>query len=216
MKLTNDIFLLDGAEPDSNVYLIDGELLVDTGSGLYIQETLDQMAEYGLNPKAIKLIVVTHAHFAHCGAIRELKRMTGARVAVHAGDLKALETGDGVFYDEDKIEYAGVKPDVLLKEGEMIRTKNYSFTVLHTPGHSPGSVCLWEARQKILVSGDILFLDGFGDQIPTVDKKALHESLKRIKKLGDIEILLPGHGAPAHRRNPYAKDAIKKALAQIK
>ena len=173
LKLSNDIFLLDGAEPDSNVFLIDGELLIDTGSGLYIKETLDQMAEYGLNPKAIKLIVVTHAHFAHCGAISEWKKMTRARVAVHADDLKALETGEGVFYDDDTVDYAGVKPEMLLKDGETIKTKNYSFNVIHTPGHSPGSICLWEARARILVSGDLLFLDGIGDQIPTADAKTL-------------------------------------------
>lgn len=216
MKLSDNIFLLDGAEPDGNVFLIDGELLVDTGSGIYAKETLDQMAEYGLNPRTIKLIVVTHAHFAHCGAIKEFKKLTGAKIAIHGNDLKALETGDGVFYDDDAIEYGGIKPDMLLKDGETVKTKNYSFHVLHTPGHSPGSVCLWEANHKILISGDLLFLDGFGDQIPTADKKTMAESLKKIKKLGDIEILLPGHGAPAHKRNPYAKDAIKKALAQIK
>src|SRR3989344_2377396 len=138
MKISHDIFLLDGAEPDSNVFLIDNELLIDTGSGLYLQETLDQMAEYGLNPRTIKLIVLTHAHFGHCGAVAAVKKMTGAKVAVHAAELKALETGDGVFYDEEKIDYAGVKPDVLLKEGEKIRTKSYSFEVIETPGHSAG------------------------------------------------------------------------------
>ncbi|QQG40171.1 MAG: MBL fold metallo-hydrolase [Candidatus Aenigmatarchaeota archaeon] len=216
MKLSNDIFLLDGAEPDSNVFLIDGELLIDTGSGLYMQETLDQMAEYGLNPKAIKLIVITHAHFGHCGAIKEWKKLTGAKVAVHQGDLDALEKGEGVFYDEDTVDYAGVRPDVVLKDGETVKTRNHAFTVVHAPGHSPGSICLWEPKQRVLVSGDLLFLDGVGDQIPTADASALAASLKKVKKLGDIEILLPGHGAPAHKRNPYAKDAIKKALAQIK
>ena len=216
MKIENGIYLLGGAELDSNIYCIDEELLIDCGSGIFTEDILAQMEEYGLNPKKIKMIVLTHAHFDHCGAIKEWKKITGAKVFVHEKDLKALETGDGVLAKEFDIDYEGVKASGLLKEGEKIKTKNYSFKVIHAPGHTPGGVVLWDENKKVLVSGDVLFLDGFGrTDYPGGDQKKLVESLKKIKKLGEIEILLPGHGVPASKRNPYARDAIQKALDSI-
>jgi len=216
MKIEKGIYLLGGAEFDSNIYCIDDELLIDCGSGAFTEDILAQMEEYGLNPKKIKMIVLTHAHFDHCGAIKEWKKITGAKVFIHEGDLMALETGDGVLAKEFDIEYEGVKANGLLKEGEEIKTNNYTFKIIHTPGHTPGSVCLWDEKNGILISGDTLFLDGFGRiDYPGGDEKKLIQSLKKIKKLGEISVLLPGHGVPASKRNPYAKDAIKKILDKI-
>jgi len=216
MKIAEGIHLLDGAEFDSNVFCIDNELMVDCGSGFFIDETLAQMEEYGIKPKEIKMIAITHAHFDHCGGVKEWKEITGAKVFIHEGDRKALETGEGVMAEEFEAEYEGITADGILKEGEEIKTKNYSFKVIHTPGHTPGGICLWDEKKRILISGDTLFIDGFGrTDYPSGDEKKLKESLKKIKKLGDIKILLPGHGAPASKYNPYAKDAIKKILDNI-
>lgn len=216
MKVEDGIYLLGGAESDSNIYCIDNELMIDCGSGFFTNDILAQMEEYGIDPREIKLIVLTHAHFDHCGAVKEWKKITGAKVFIHEKDMKALETGDGVLAKEFDIDYNGVKPDGLIKEGEEIKTKRYTFKVIHTPGHTPGSICLWEPKKKILVSGDTLLPDGFGrTDYPGGDEKKLKNSLKKIKNLGDIEVLLPGHGAPASKRNPYSRDAIKKILEKI-
>ncbi|MCD6477847.1 MAG: MBL fold metallo-hydrolase [Candidatus Aenigmarchaeota archaeon] len=216
MKIADGIYLLDGAEFDSNMFCIDNELLVDCGSGFFIEETLAQMEEYGIDPKKIKMIVITHAHFDHCGGAKEWKKITGAKVFVHENDLNALETGNGVMAEEYDAEYEGVKADGILREGEEIKTKNYTFNVIHTPGHTPGGICLWDEKKRVLISDDILTPDGVGrSDHPGANEKELLNSLRKIKKLGDIQILLPGHGAPASRYNPYAKDAIKKILEKI-
>ena len=216
MKITDGIFLLDGAEFDSNVFCINNDILVDCGSGFYIQETLDQMAEYGLNPKKITTIIITHAHFDHCGAAKKWKKLTKAKILVHENDREALETGKGTMAEEFEVEYKEVKADGILKEGGTIGTGKYSFKVIHTPGHTPGGICLWDENNKILVSGDTLFLDGVGrTDLEGGNENELKKSIQKIKKLGDIDILLPGHGAPASKRNIYAKDAIKKALDSI-
>jgi len=216
MKITPEIFLLDGAEPDSNVFCINNEIMVDCGSGFYVQETLDQMAEYGLNPKKITTIIITHAHFDHCGAANKWKKITKAKILVHENDKEALETGKGTMAEEFEVKYKEVKLDGILKEGDAIKTGNYIFKILHTPGHTPGGICLWDEKNKILVSGDTLFLDGVGrTDFEGGNENELKKSIQKIKKLGDIDILLPGHGAPASRRNIYAKDAIKKALESV-
>lgn len=216
MKLTPDIFLIDGAESDSNMFCINSELLVDCGTGFFVELTLDQMAEYGLDPKKIKTIVITHAHFDHCGGLKEWKRITKANVLVHEKDREALEKGKGTHSEHFETEYEPVKADKTLKEGDTIKAGKYSFEVIHTPGHTPGGICLWDKKNKILVSGDTLFLDGTGrTDLEGGNQTELKKSLAKIKKLGDIDILLPGHGAPASRMNIYAKDAIKKALESV-
>ncbi|UCG95882.1 MAG: MBL fold metallo-hydrolase [archaeon] len=216
MKINDSIFLIDGAEFDSNMFCINNELLIDCGSGMFIKETLDQMEEYGLDPKKIKTIVITHAHFDHCGGTREWKRITGARVLIHERDREALESGKGTLVETYEIPYEPPKADKTLKEGDIIKTGKYSFEVIHTAGHTPGGICLWDSDNKILISGDTLFIEGVGrTDLEGGDDNSLKKSLQKIKNLGDIEILLPGHGAPASRRNIYAKDAIKKALDSI-
>ncbi len=216
MKIENDIFLVDGAEFDSNMFCINNEILIDCGSGFFVEETLGQMEEYGINPKKIKTIVITHAHFDHCGGAKEWKKITGAKIFIHEKDKNALETGEGTMNEEFEAEYQPVKADKILKEGDVIKAGKYSFKVIHTPGHTPGSICLWDEKNKVLISGDTLFLDGVGrTDIKGGSEKQLKESLKKIKGLGNIDILLPGHGAPASKRNIYAKDAIKKALDSI-
>ena len=216
MKIEDGIFLLDGAEFDSNMFCINNEILIDCGSGFFVEETLGQMEEYGIDPKKIKYIVITHAHFDHCGGAKEWKKITGAKILVHEKDREALETGKRVMAEVFGAEYTPVKADKVLKEGDTIKAGNYSFKVIHTPGHTPGSICLWDEKNKVLISGDTLFLDGIGrTDIEGGDEKQMKKSLKKIKALGDIAVLLPGHGAPASKRNIYAKDAIKRALESI-
>lgn len=216
MKVEDGIFLLDGAEFDSNVFCINNEILIDCGSGLFVQETLDQMGEYGLDPKKIKTIIITHAHFDHCGAVNKWKKITGAKILVHAEDKEALETGKGIYSEDFDGDYSPIKADKTIKEGESISTGKYEFKIIHTPGHTPGGISLWDEKNRVLVSGDTLFLEGVGrTDLDGGSEKDLKSSLQKIKKLGDIIVLLPGHGTPASKRNIYAKDAIKKTLDNI-
>ena len=214
MKINDDIFLVDGAGFDSNIYVISEELLVDTGTGLLFKETIEQMESYGLNPRKIKTIILTHAHFDHCGGARLFKELTGAKIFIHQKDKEALESGN-VLAEMFDAKYDPVKASPL-EDKQKIKAGNYSFAAIHTPGHTPGSICLWEKSNGILISGDTLFIDGFGTtEDPRGSEADLIKSLKKIKNLRDIRILLPGHGAPASSDNIYAKDAIKKILEQI-
>ena len=86
--------------------------------------------------------------------------------------------------------------DKTLVEGDIIKTKNFEFVVVWTPGHTDGSICLYEKEKHILISGDTLFSEGPGRyDLPYGDKKELVESLKKLSEF-KIELLLPGHGEP--------------------
>lgn len=204
---------MGGVGPDSNIYLIDKELLVDTGTGIFFPQMKEEIINLGIKPKKIKLIINTHCHFDHTGANKKFRDLCKAKVAIHKADKTALETGEGTI-----AELFGQKPriitvDKVLRDGDKIKTKNFTFEVISTPGHTPGSICLYERDKKILISGDTLFADGVGrTDLPNGNRKALKESIKRLASL-KIQYLLPGHGMPKIGGIDFL---IKRVLTRMK
>ncbi|MFB6089281.1 MAG: MBL fold metallo-hydrolase [Candidatus Aenigmatarchaeota archaeon] len=215
MKITDNIYLLNGAGFDCNSYYMGNGILVDVGSGAFTEEMLQQMENYNIDVNSIKKIILTHSHFDHVGGCKELKEKTNAKVLMHPKAKKLVENGE-VLQEEFDADFEPFKIDETLEEGEEIDTGNHKFKVIHTPGHTPGSIALWNEKDKILISGDTLFIDGFGStEHKNGDQNQLKSSLKKIKELNDIEILLPGHGTPASKRNIYARNKIQEILEQI-
>ncbi len=175
---------------DPNIYAIDNELLVDTGSGMFFQEAKKTLEKDLLG---IKTIVNTHSHFNHCGANKKFRDWLKAEIACHEYDKKAVENGGslaGRFGETPRI----VTVDRTLRDGSMIRTVNFSFAVVHTPGHSPGSICLYDKDKRVLISGDTLFEDGIGrTDLPGGNTSDMINSLKRLSKYR-VSYLLPSHG----------------------
>lgn len=213
MQVADNIYLLNGAGMDSNVYCIENELLIDAGSGAFLEQMLEQMERYNIDKDRIKKIVLTHEHFDHIGAAKELKDKLGAKIIAHK-KAKINEATSLVDQFDGELEVPEV--DERLEEGDTVKAGQYKFEVLRTPGHSPGSISLWNANKKILISGDILFLDGFGRaDIPGGSDEKRDESLRKIKELDDIEVLLPGHGTPGSKDNIYEHGAIDEILSEI-
>jgi hydroxyacylglutathione hydrolase len=156
-----------------------------------VQEIL---ARHKLNPR---YIVVTHAHIDHVGGIEKLKRATGAAVLMHKSDLPLYQNL------ATQAAWLGVAPpgavevDQFLREGDRLRWDSHELEVLHTPGHSPGSVCLhMPGKDARIFSGDTLFQASIGrtdlwggsfDQI----MRSIHEKLLRFP---DETPVFPGHG----------------------
>jgi len=167
-------------------------IVIDPGDE--IERVQEVLARHKLRSK---YIVATHAHIDHVGGLAELKRATGAPVLMHAGDLPLYE------HMAAQAEWLGVPPpgivsvDLFLKEGEKLHVGPYVFEVLHTPGHSPGSLSLHLAgHQQKLFSGDTLFQGSIGrtdlwggsfDQI----LQSIHE---RLLIFPDETPVFPGHG----------------------
>ena len=197
MQVLKGINVFGGVGYDSNIYLIDGEIMVDTGTGSYFPEVKNEITSMGFDPSDIHTIVVTHSHFDHSGGCKKFRDWLKGRaiIAIHDKDKAALENG------ETLAEMFGMKPKVVtadasLKDKDMLRTKNFNLEVVHTPGHTPGSICLYDKKKKVLISGDTLFEDGFGrTDYPGGSQEQMVRSLKRLSRL-DAEYLLPGHGNP--------------------
>ncbi|NLO90255.1 MAG: MBL fold metallo-hydrolase [Clostridia bacterium] len=180
--------------------------VIDPGSqGDKILDYIDQ------SKIKVKYIINTHGHYDHIGADLFLKEKLGAEILIHGKDAAMLKDPmlNLSFYD-DVSEIGGIVPDRLLKEGDTISVGNISFKVLHTPGHTPGSICLLSQRE--IFTGDTLFECSVGrTDLPGGSFKQLKDSLKnKILNLPDHLIVYPGHGPSTtmeHEKklNPYLK-----------
>jgi hydroxyacylglutathione hydrolase len=149
-------------------------------------------AELAARGWTLKLIVSTHGHWDHIGDNAAVAAHTGAPIAVHPLDRSRLEHPAGNLAPFD------IPPSVAaveLAEGGLIRFGELRLAVLHTPGHTEGSVCLWAADQATLFSGDTLFAGGWGRvDLPGGSAEAMAESLGRLAGLDGRVRVLPGHG----------------------
>ena len=141
----------------------------------------------------IKYVVLSHAHIDHIGALKEVKEATGAEVAIHSDDAQALQDSSvsamfGISYPTPP------PPDCLLQGGDSLDVGGLHFSVLHTPGHSPGGICI--LGEGIVFSGDALFNYGIGRcDLPGGSYSQLMNSIHtKLMVLPDNTIVYPGHG----------------------
>ncbi|MDE3045459.1 MAG: MBL fold metallo-hydrolase [Verrucomicrobiota bacterium] len=149
-----------------------------------------------LEARGLKLekILLTHSHWDHIADVHSLKKKTGAKVYVHSLDAGNLEQpgSDGIplFFS-----IQGETADSFLEEGMAVEVGELSLRVIHSPGHSPGSVCFYLPEQKILFSGDTLFRGSIGNlHLPTAQPLKMWGSLRKLAALPSETRVIPGHG----------------------
>lgn len=208
----------------ANAYLVRGEktVIVDTGAPGSASRILRALAQAGTAQEDVSLILLTHAHSDHAGSAGELRAILGAPVAVHAADAAMLQRGDnGRFIPvgwEAKMSqrfvdkpFPGLAADILIDESTDLRPYGIDGRLLHTPGHSPGSVTLLLPEGEA-IAGDILRGGIMGGMMlsgrPSYpyflynldDKVELRHSLRKVLDAG-AQRLYVGHGGPMARGN---------------
>lgn len=188
----------------ANCYIIGDEttkegMIIDPGAEADF--ILKQVKESGLT---IKVIALTHGHIDHIGALGVVKKATGAEVVIHEQEAAALQRQPFGL----ELPKPAPKPDKLAKDGDIIHLGKLEFKVLHTPGHTPGGMCLY--TKGIVFSGDTLFNFSVGRaDFPGADFDQEIESIwQKLMTLPDETTVLPGHGSQTtigfeKRGNPF-------------
>jgi glyoxylase-like metal-dependent hydrolase (beta-lactamase superfamily II) len=141
----------------------------------------------------LKFIICTHAHFDHVAAVSDISKETKAKIVLHRDDLEIYErTKDQAALWGFELE-SQPAPDIFVSEGDILEIGNLRFEIFHTPGHSPGGICMY--GEGILITGDALFAGSVGrTDLPAGDIEKLKTSFKRLMSLSDEVRVLPGHG----------------------
>ena len=184
MRITN----VNGVSYDSNAYLIDAARKTLVDAGMDGQRVLKKL------PGGLDLIVLTHCHFDHIGAVPEIVKATGAKVAIHEKDMPLISNARATAALVFNAKQPAIKIDIVLKDGDDIDLGDASLRVIHTPGHTPGSICLYDPDSKVLFTGDTVFEGGsFGRTDIGGDEEQMITSLEKLTKV-DAAALYPGHG----------------------
>ncbi|HEY8363432.1 MAG TPA: MBL fold metallo-hydrolase [Tissierellaceae bacterium] len=193
-----------------NCYIIYSEdtnegIIVDPGGD--VDDILDYVRENNLN---IKYLVLTHGHADHIGGLKGLKEALGAIIAIHEDDVDMLKDADKNLSSVMAMGKVELEPDLLLREGDILEFGNEKAKVIHTPGHTRGSICL--EINDVIISGDTLFAGSIGrTDLYGGDYDTLINSIKdKLMTYPDETKVYPGHGSPTtigreRKYNPFLR-----------
>jgi hydroxyacylglutathione hydrolase len=185
-------------EFDTNCYILrSGEqvtdcLIIDTG--LDVRPLLEFLEKNKLNPVAV---ILTHGHIDHIAGIEELrKKYPSIKVYIHKLDGETLTDSVSNLSFMTNDSFIAEKADHLVEEKDLIEETVIQLSVIHTPGHTPGGMCLYSQKDGVVFVGDTLFAGSVGrTDFPGGDMRRLIEGIKeKLLKLPDATVVYPGHG----------------------
>jgi len=210
MKVTDGVYAYPWTnmmENNCNTYVLqgpDGLILIDPGLRRYVPDTVAAMKKDGLDPDAINLIACTHCHPDHADGV---SYFTDKKIPAtwHADEDAFLNEVGRDFFRMFGLGHPAFKASALCDEGDL-HAAGLNLNIIHTPGHSPGSICIYWPEKQVMVTGDVVFSSSIGrTDFPGGSSALLKQSIERISTL-PAELVLPGHneiiaGAAAVRRN---------------
>jgi glyoxylase-like metal-dependent hydrolase (beta-lactamase superfamily II) len=193
------------SELGTNAYLILSKNPAIIDPGTYANVVIQKLEEY--NVKTLEFIILTHYHYDHSQDVLKIKELTKAKVMMHEADFQTLQKRLNEGWYKNLTNF---KPDILLEGNETINLGDCILDVIHTPGHSSGSICLYEQKSKSLFSGDTIFPDGGVGRTDILggNSAELKESVEKLSKL-DVKTLYPGHGEITHKE---VNEQIRESL----
>jgi hydroxyacylglutathione hydrolase len=194
----------------ANCYILECEktrsaIVIDPGDEADV--ILDIISDRKLK---LEFIINTHGHIDHISANNELKKKTSAKLCIHRLDADLIVDPQKNLSSFIGKPISSLPPDRILEDGDIIESGTIKLKVIHTPGHSPGGICL--LADDAIFTGDLLFAGGIGRyDFPGSSYDQIMESLKKVIELGDDLIVYPGHGfnttiGEEKETNPFLDD----------
>ena len=199
---TNAYLVWDGRSPDA--------MVLDPGMGA-AQPLMERVTANGLR---LHVVANSHGHVDHIFDNAPLVRASGAPLAIHPDDAYRLDGTNSYGFE---VERSVATQD--LREGDQLRIGDLIFDVLHTPGHTEGSVCLYEERLALLLSGDVLFAGSYGrtDLAGGNDGQMITSLARLARDIPPTVRVLPGHGAETsiERELPWLRRVVESGRLVI-
>lgn len=181
-----------------NCYIVKDEetketMVIDPGGSvdkiISMLETIDAKVKY---------ILLTHCHGDHIGGVNELKEKVGGKVLIHTFDEEGLYNTDINLTNHIGIQKICIEKKSRLNDNDLLHIGNIEFRIIHTPGHTVGSICVYCEKEKLLFSGDTMFKGSWGrTDLPTSSFEAIISSItNKLMVLPSDVIVYPGHGRP--------------------
>ena len=211
MKIDEDLYeflWLNPTANNCNTYFINGKkrILIDPGHYQLFGHVEDHLSRLSLSPEDIDIVLVTHGHPDHIEGVKTFVG-TSTLIAISRMEMRFIKAV-APHYGE-VLGIPNFEPDILLQEGDL-KIGDLTFQVIHTPGHSPGSICFYWPEKKVLFTGDVVFNQGVGrTDVPGGNGEELKESIRKISRL-EVDHLLPGHGDVISGR-----DLVKANFSEI-
>lgn len=192
-------------------YLVYGEkvCLVDSGIASSERVIFNYMEKIGKTPRDISLMILTHSHPDHIGSAKYIQDISGCEVAAHVDERSWIEDVELQYHERPVPNFhslveGSVKVDRILEDGNFVDLgENNHLEVIHTPGHSSGSISLFNPQNQILITGDAVPLKG---DLPIYeDYTESIRSIERLKEIEDVEVLLASWDDPQRGSEVYKK-----------
>ncbi len=219
LELQPDIFRIKGHGTSSHSYIIKGDcanLLIDSGVDANFSALQQSLLKLGLKIRDIGIVINTHEHFDHIGANRYFQ--DHALIAAHrfAATKMIFDDRYVTLYKSADLNEIPMKVHLWLESKSRFDLGNYSLNVIHTPGHTSGSICIYEPVRKLLFTGDTVFAGGTLSYI--AESGSVGDYINSILSLSTRKILeiYPGHGEISTNPNEDMEKAVQNAKAFLK
>jgi len=219
VELRPNIWRIAPPKPSANVYLIRDTaktVLIDSGTYDTFDYLAGEIGKIGLRPQDIDLVINTHEHYDHIGGNAHLHQT--ALIAAHSAAAAKIANLDEFVTHQKEHKQLGVDytPQLWLSEGSQIITGAYRWQVIHTPGHTSGSICLYDPAAQIIFTGDTVVKGEY--LTPMLESGSAGEFITSLEKLLSLKIALmyPGHGEESTAPEKDMQWAIEAARHRLR